>query len=156
MLWRFPTIGNLRVDNIPAVGTATLRYEDIFGRNPETFWPQAFAEQNLSYEYNVFTTPGFLAADFGWFALPVLLLLGIYSGALYTRARSSSFHRALYAVWLIGLLEFMRIMYFFDTRVLPAYVAFAAVYVSIARRARIPPPITPPRRGMHATPVSSR
>lgn len=155
MLWRAPVVGSLRVDDLPAVGTVSLRYRDIFGRDPDTFWPAAFADQGLNYEYNVFTTPGFLAADFGWFALPVLLLLGVYSGALYTRARSSPFHRALYAVWLVGLLEFMRIAYFFDTRALPAYVAFAAVYVSIARRARVPATVTPAPGGARAAPASS-
>jgi oligosaccharide repeat unit polymerase len=142
MLWRFPVVSNLSAPDLPGLGTVSLRYADIFGRDPDTFWPPAFAAQGLSYQYNVFTTPGFLAADFGWFALPVVFLLGLYSGALYTRARSSPFHRALYAVWLVGLLEFMRILYFFDTRLLPAYLAFAAVYVSIARRARVPSPIT--------------
>jgi oligosaccharide repeat unit polymerase len=139
MLWRFPVLGNLRVDELPGVGTVTLRYTDLFGRDPDTFWPPAFSEDGLNYEYNVFGTPGFLAADFGWFALPVLFLLGLYSGTLFTRAATSRFHRALYAVWLTGLLEFMRIMYAFDTRALPAYVAFAAVYVSIARRAEMLP-----------------
>jgi oligosaccharide repeat unit polymerase len=150
MLWRFPIIENFRAEDLPAAGTVSLRYADIFGKDPDSFWRSAFAAQGLSDEYNVFTTPGFLAADFGWLALPVLLLLGIYSGALYTRARSSPFHRALYAVWLVGLLEFMRIIYFFDTRVLPAYIAFAAVYVSIARRAKVHASVTRSRVGAQA------
>lgn len=137
MLWRFPVVGSLRAEDLPGVGTVSLRYEDIAGRDPDTFWRDALAQEHLSPEYNVLSTPGYLAADFGWLALPVLLLLGAYSGMLYARARTSAFHRALYAVWLIGLLEFMRIIYFFDTRTLPAYLAFAAVYVSIARRAPV-------------------
>jgi oligosaccharide repeat unit polymerase len=157
MLWRFPGVRSLRAEDLPGVGTVSLRYQDIFGRDPDTFWPSAFAGQGLNYEYNVFTTPGFLAADFGWFAFPVLLLLGVYSGALYTRARSSPFHRALYAFWLVGLLEFMRIAYFFDTRALPAYVAFAAVYVSIGRRARAPAAVvTSAPGGATAAAVPSR
>jgi oligosaccharide repeat unit polymerase len=141
MLWRFPVAGSIHADHFPVVGTVSLH--DGVGKDPIPFWSQAFAQQHLSYEYNTLTTPGFLAADFGWFALPVLFLLGFYSGTLYTRARSSPFHRALYAVWLVGLLEFMRILYFFDTRLLPAYAAFGAVYVSIARRARFEPAVTP-------------
>jgi oligosaccharide repeat unit polymerase len=150
MLWRFPLIEHFRADDLPAVGTVSLRYADIFGKDPDVLWSSAFAAQGLSDEYNVFTTPGFLAADFGWLALPVLLLLGMYSGALYTRARSSPFHRALYAVWLVGLLEFMRIIYFFDTRVLPAYIVFAAVYVSIARHARVHASVTRSHVGARA------
>jgi oligosaccharide repeat unit polymerase len=146
MLWQFPGITSVRADDAPLVGTFALGYSDLFHRDPPTFWRHVFAAEGLSAEYNVFSTPGYLAADFGWLALPVLFLLGLYSGTLYTRAKSSAFHRALYAVWLIGLLEFMRIMYFFDTRLLPAYLVFGAVYVSIARRARmgavrsLPPP----------------
>ncbi|MEP6811401.1 MAG: oligosaccharide repeat unit polymerase [Actinomycetota bacterium] len=155
-LWHFPVVSSFRAEYLPAVGTVSLRYQDVFGVDPDTYWPQVFAEEDLSYEYNVFTTPGFLAADFGWLALPVLLLLGIYSGALYSRARSSPFHRALYAVWLIGLLEFMRIMYFFDTRALPAYAAFGAVYISIARRARLRDPVTPPHRAEQPAAASNR
>jgi hypothetical protein len=137
MLWQFPGIASVRAENAPLVGTFGLGYSDLFHRDPPTFWGHVFAAEDLSQEYNVFSTPGYLAADFGWLALPVLFLLGLYSGTLFTRAKSSAFHRALYAVWLIGLLEFMRIMYFFDTRLLPAYLVFGAVYVSIARRARM-------------------
>jgi len=154
MLWKFPVLGGFRADYVPGVGTVTLRYEDIFGLDPDTYWQPTFAQDDLNYEYNVFTTPGFLAADFGWFALPVLLVLGIYSGTLYTRAAASPFHRALYAVWLVGLLEFMRIMYFFDTRAFPAYLAFAAVYLSIARRARESRIVMPAQRA--AAPVHGR
>jgi oligosaccharide repeat unit polymerase len=142
-LWKFPVLSSFRADYVPGVGTVTLRYADIFGRDPDTYWEPTFVEDDLNYEYNVLSTPGFLAADFGWLALPALLLLGFVSGTLYTRAATSPFHRALYAVWLIGLLEFMRIMYFFDTRAFPAYVAFAAVYVSIARRAPVARRVTP-------------
>ena len=38
---------------------------DAFGVDPESFWPRAFADQGLDYEFNVFTAPGYLAADFG-------------------------------------------------------------------------------------------
>jgi oligosaccharide repeat unit polymerase len=137
MLWDFPLVKHLRVPNVPLVGTLALDYPDLFGRDPATFWPDVFPDQGLSYEYNVFTTPGFLAADFGWLGLVGVGLLGLVSGSLYRRARSSPFHRAFYAVWLIGLLEFMRIMYFFDTRALPAYLLFGLVYLLLRRRAGI-------------------
>jgi oligosaccharide repeat unit polymerase len=134
MLWQFPFVDHLRVDNAPVVGTVSLRYQDLFHKDLTVFWPEAFQENGLSYQYNVFTTPGFLAADFGWAGLGGVLLLGLYSGALYRRARAHPFHRALYAVWLVGLLEFMRIMYFFDTRALPAYVVFAVLYLALVRQ----------------------
>jgi hypothetical protein len=49
----------------------------------------------------------------------------------------SRFHRALYALWLVGLLEFMRIMYFFDTRALPAYAVFVVLYLVLRRHGRV-------------------
>jgi oligosaccharide repeat unit polymerase len=134
ILWQFPLVDHARVAQAPLVGTFSLRYQDLFHKDPSVFWPEAFQESGLSYQYNVFTTPGFLAADFGWAGLAGVLLLGLYSGALYKRARTSSFHRALYAVWLVGLLEFMRIMYFFDTRMLPTYAVFGVLYLALVRR----------------------
>jgi oligosaccharide repeat unit polymerase len=136
MFWQFPFVDHLRVENAPVVGTFSLRYQDLFHKDLTVFWPEAFQENGLSYQYNVFTTPGFLAADFGWAGLGGVLLLGLYSGALYRRAQAHPFHRALYAVWLVGLLEFMRIMYFFDTRALPAYAVFAVIYLALVRQGR--------------------
>jgi oligosaccharide repeat unit polymerase len=136
MLWRFPVVGSLHAEDVPGVGTVTLRYGDLFHKDPASFWPRQFARQGLNYEFNVFTTPGYLAADFGWLGLAVVFLLGAFSGRLYRRGRTSLFHRALYSVWLVGLLEFMRIIYFFDTRALPAYLVFAALYLSLRRRGR--------------------
>lgn len=137
MFWKFPLVDKVRVDDAPLVGTVSLRYGDIFQNDPDTFWPNVFPDNGLSYEYNVFTTPGFLAADLGWAGLAVVLLLGLYSGMLYKRARGHPFHRALYAMWLVGLLEFMRIMYFFNTRALPAYIVFALLYLALVRRGNV-------------------
>jgi oligosaccharide repeat unit polymerase len=152
-LWRFPGLRDLRVDDFAGAGTVTLRYPDLFGVEPDSFWPQAFSDQGLSYEFNVFTAPGFLAADFGWAALLVVLLLGYVSGRLYRRTPSSPFHRALYAVWLVGMFEFMRILYFTSTRVFPAYLLFAAVYlvlrqgVPLTARIRLRAGVAPPPAG---------
>jgi hypothetical protein len=137
MFWKFPLVDKAHVEDAPVVGTVSLRYGDIFKNDPETFWPNVFPDNGLSYEYNVFTTPGFLAADLGWGGLAAVLLLGLYSGVLYKRARTHQFHRALYAMWLVGLLEFMRILYFFNTRALPAYIVFALVYLALVRRGNI-------------------
>ena len=71
-------------------------------------------------------------------------MLGVVSGALYRRSETSAFHRALYAVWLVGLFEFMRILYFTNTRVFPAYLVFAAAYLVLRRRARARIPIARP------------
>jgi oligosaccharide repeat unit polymerase len=157
MFWQFPVVDRLHVDHAPLIGTTSLRYEDVFGRDPKTFWPEVFSDNGLSYEYNVFTTPGFLAADLGWAGLGVVLLLGVYSGRLYKRARAHPFHRALYAVWLVGLLEFMRIMYFFDTRALPAYIIFVLLYLALVRRGNILSwrPATAPQSTVHA-PTAAR
>lgn len=134
IFWLFPGLRDLRVDHLPGVGTVSLRYSDAFGVDPERFWPYAFGVQDLDYEFNVFTAPGYLAADFGWAALLAVLVLGVVSGRLYRRSETSPFHRALYAVWLVGLFEFMRIIYFTNTRVFPAYLVFLAAYLVVRRR----------------------
>lgn len=136
-LWKLPAVGDLRVDHLPGVGTVSLRYADAFGIEPETFWPEAFAAQGLSYEFNVFTTPGYLAADFGWAGLAGIFVIGLISGRLYRRSEQSTFHLALYAVWLVGLFELMRILYFTNTRVLPAYLVFIAAYIVVRRGAPV-------------------
>jgi hypothetical protein len=137
MFWKFPLVDKVHVEDAPVLGTVSLRYEDVFGEDPATFWPTAFSNSGLSYEYNSFTTPGYLAGDLGWAGLAIVLLLGVYSGMLYKRARTDPFHRALYAMWLVGLLEFMRIIYFFNTRALPAYIVFALVYLALVRRGNV-------------------
>lgn len=135
--WEFPVIGDSRLTHLPMIGTVSFRYVDAFGVDPESFWPLAFADQSLDYEFNVFTTPGYLAADFGWAGLIAVFALGLISGRLYRRSETSPLHRALYAVWLVGLFEFMRVYYFTDTRVFPAYVLFIAAYL-VARDTRHP------------------
>ena len=136
-LWRLPVVGDLRVEHLPGIGTVNLRYADAFGIDPESFWFQASAAQGLDYEFNVFTAPGYLAADFGWAALVAIFVLGLISGRLYARTAESAFHRALYGVWLVGLFEFMRILYFTNTRIFPAYLVFLAAYLVLRRRAPV-------------------
>ena len=132
-LWRFPGVRDLRVEHVPTVGTVSFRYVDAFGVDPERFWPEAFVAQDLDYEFNVFTAPGYLAADFGWAGLIGVFALGLISGRLYRRSDTSPFHRALYAVWLVGLFEFMRILYFTNARVFPAYLVFIGAYLVVRR-----------------------
>jgi hypothetical protein len=131
VLWRFPVVGDVDLDHLPGIGTVSFRYSDTFGIDPESFWPQAFAAQGLDYEFNVFTTPGYLAADFGWAGLVAVLVLGLLSGRLYRRSETNRLHRAVYAVWIVGLFEFMRVYYFTDVRVFPAYLLFIAAYLVV-------------------------
>jgi len=135
ILWRFPVVGDLRLEHLPGVGTVSFRYDDVFGVDPESFWPHAFRAEGLDYEFNVFTTPGYLAADFGWAGLVAIFVLGLASGALFRRSRTSRLNLALYAVWVVGLFELMRIFYFADTRIFPAYLVFLAAYVIVRRPA---------------------
>jgi oligosaccharide repeat unit polymerase len=134
-LWRFPVVGDLRLEHLPEIGTVSFRYDDAFGVDPESFWREAFAAEGLNYEFNVLTTPGYLAADFGWGGLFAILVLGLISGTLFRRSETSSFHLALYAVWVVGLFELMRIFYFADTRLVPAYLVFIAAYLVVRRDA---------------------
>lgn len=136
-LWQFPILGDLRLEYLPGLGTVSFRYQDAAGVD-SSFWEGAFAAQGLDYEFNVLTTPGYLAADFGWLGLAGMLVLGAISGALYSRSAASPFHRALFGVWLVGLLELMRILYFTETRVFPAYLVFLAAFLVLRRRAVAP------------------
>lgn len=153
--WEFPVLGDLRLDHLPVLGTVSFRYAEAFGIEPRAFWAEAFVVEGLDHEFNVFTTPGYLAADFGWAGLVLMLVLGVISGRIYRRSETSPFHRALYGVWLVGLLELMRIYYFAETRVFPAYLVFLAAYVVVRphavfraeRRRSAPPP------GGHETPA---
>jgi hypothetical protein len=43
-------------------------------------------------------------------------------------------------VWLVGLFEFMRILYFTNTRMFPAYLVFIAAYLVVRRRAPLGAP----------------
>jgi oligosaccharide repeat unit polymerase len=140
ILWQLPGVGDLRVEHFPGLGTVSLRYADLFGIDADGFWAGAFADQGLDYEFNVLSTPGYLAADFGWAALVALFVLGLISGRLYGRTADSAFHRALYGVWLVGLFEFMRIIYFTDTRLFPAYLVFLGAYLVIRRPVRVRAP----------------
>ncbi len=133
ILWSFPGVSDLRLEHVPALGSVSLRYVDAFGVDPGSFWPGAFAAQGLSYEFSVFTGPGNLAADFGWAGLIAVFVLGVVSGRLYRRSETTAFHRALYGVWLVGLFEFMRILYFASPRVFPAYVVFVGAYLVLRR-----------------------
>ena len=133
--WEFPVVRDVHVEQLPVVGTLSFRYEDALGVDPEDFWLGAFVVEGLDHEFNVFTTPGYLAADFGWAGLVVMLVLGVLSGRIYCRSETSPFHRALYAVWLVGLLELMRIYYLAETRVFPAYLVFLAAYLVVRPRA---------------------
>jgi oligosaccharide repeat unit polymerase len=153
--WQFPGVGDLRAEHFPGVGTLSFRYADAFDVDPESFWPQAFVDQGLDYEFNVFTGPGYLAADFGWAALIVVFVLGVVSGRLYRGSETSPLHRALYAVWLVGLLEFMRILYFTDTRMFPAYLVFLGAYLVLRDAQRTPGAVRSPPRSTTAVAQSS-
>ena len=153
-LWLFPGVRDLRVEHLPAVGTISLRYKDAFGVDPESFWPQAFAAQGLDYEFNVFTAPGYLAADFGWAGLIAVFGLGLLSGRLYRTSETSAYHRAVYAVWLVRLFEFMRILYVVSTRVFPAYLVFAAAYLILRRRAPVQAQVGSPPGGERHLPAA--
>jgi len=132
-LWQFPGVRDLRVEQFPYLDTVSLRYVDAFGIDPPSFWREAFLAQRLDLEFSVFTAPGYLAADFGWAGLIAVFAIGLVSGRLYRASETSPFHRALYAVWLVGLFEFMRILYFTNTRVFPAYLVFLAAAAVLRR-----------------------
>jgi len=117
IFWRFPGIESV------------LSYERLFAVEPSFLYTDALSRAGLNPEFFVLTLPGYLAADVGWMGAAVMGLLGALTGRLYLAAATDPLARAFYAVWLVGLLELMRISYFFDTRLAPVYFLFAAVYI---------------------------
>jgi hypothetical protein len=133
ILWSFPVAGDLRVEHLPSIGTISLKYSDLFGVDPPEFWPSAFSREGLNYEFNTFSTPGYLAADLAWLGLLAVFLLGLVSGRLYRWSSDDDLSLAFYAVWVVGLLEFMRILYFTNSRLLPAYIVFMGAFLVVRR-----------------------
>ena len=90
-------------------------------------------QQGLNPEFNTGTAIGSWVSDFGIVGAPVVVLFfGMISGILHRLSPWNGFVASLYAVWTVGLLEFMRIPYFTGTRMFPAFLFFAGALV-IAR-----------------------
>lgn len=110
-IWHFPGLGGL--------------YEAMTGATPLNL-PAELAIRGLNPEYNTATAIGASVGDFGRFgAMFWNFAFGIISGLIWKRVPHSSYAAALYGVWLVGLLELMRIPYLSETRLFPAYVFLA-------------------------------
>lgn len=93
-------------------------------------FPDDWLKRNgLNEEFNTGTLFGELAVDFGHFGILVSGLIGYFSGFIFQLSSTSGFWRALYGIWLVGLSESMRIYYFANTRLFPAYVLLIIVFV---------------------------
>ena len=122
---------------LPGIRDVGVTYERITGIDAAAFYGDGFFRENaVSTGINVFGTPGAVAADFGWAGIVWLAGLGGVAGALYRTGERSVLARAVYAVWVVGLLEFLRIYYVVSTRVVPAYVLFAAALLLLGLRRR--------------------
>lgn len=109
-IWRFPGLRGV--------------YTSLTGSKP-IHAPQVLYYYGMNPEFNTATTIGSWVVDFGLLGtFIVALFFGFFSGALYRLASQNRFIAALYSVWLVGLLEFMRISYFTSTRLFPAYLFF--------------------------------
>lgn len=96
--------------------------------------PTELAIRGLNPEYNTATGIASWVSDFGHYgAILWAFGFGLLSGALWRHAPRSGFAAALYGVWLVGLLELMRIPYLSDTRLVPAYL-FLGFAVLLDRR----------------------
>lgn len=127
----------------PGASHAGLTYEAISGIDAEELYaPTSTAPDNVfvatgtTPRISTFGLAGQAAADFGWAAPLWFLGLGGVVGAVYRAASRRRFYRALYAVWIVGLLDFVRIDYFLATRVVPTYAVLAAIFLLVERRPR--------------------
>ena len=109
-IWRFPFLSDA--------------YERLTGYSPIDM-PAALRSSGLNPEFNTPTTLGALVLDFGLIgAMPAVFFLGVLSGSLHKLSRRGGIWLAFYAIWLVGMLEFMRIYYFASTRMFPTYLFF--------------------------------
>jgi len=114
-IWKFPLLKGV--------------YEALTGFSPINM-PMILASSGLNPEFNTATTLGALVVDFGLLgAVLATFSLGGISGFLYGLSRRGGIWLAFYSVWLVGLLEFMRIYFFFTTRLFPAYLFFLGAVV---------------------------
>lgn len=114
-LWRFPGLHNLYnlFTCLDVIDVGNVLYK--FGLNPE---------------FNTLTYVAYWVIDFGLCgALIVSFFFGFLSGIFYKLASQNSLSTALYSIWLVGLLEFMRICYFTSTRLFPAYIFFIGALI---------------------------
>lgn len=119
-IWRFPGLQDVYVKfaEIHPIHAPELLYQ--YGMNPE---------------FNTATAIGAWIIGFGLFgAFIVTFFFAFFSGVLYRLASRNKFAAALYSVWLVGLLEFMRIEYFTTTRLSPAYLFFVGALLLISLR----------------------
>jgi hypothetical protein len=121
--WEFPGVSSL------------VRYEDVFNVDADLFLDDVYRANGLTRSVTTFGLPGESHVELGWVALWQILGLGGVAGALYRVGRRDRFFRALYAVWLVGMLEFVRINYFLEPRMVPVYALFALVFVVVVRPA---------------------
>jgi len=108
MIWKFPLFDHLyyKVWKTIIPNTPVILYRE--GLNPE---------------FNNINIIGTMVSDWGFLgAFLIINTIGIISGIIYRLSSKSRFFLAIYSLWFVGLLEFMRISYFFDTRLFPAYL----------------------------------
>jgi oligosaccharide repeat unit polymerase len=88
-----------------------------------------FFTDYLNPEFNLLSGPGAVIADFGpYLGCFGLFLLGGIAGALYASyVRLGIAGLVLYPVWLVGLLDFGRTLYWPQGRVIPAVLAAAII-----------------------------
>lgn len=114
-VWRFPGLEGLY---------SRLLDVDI---QPKT---SVLESAGLNPEFNTSTAIGAWVSDYGqvggivWAAI-----MGAISGTLWGLGKRDVLMRALYAVWLVGELELMRIDYFSGTRLFPAYMFWLGAVV---------------------------
>ena len=131
MLWKFPVLSDF------------ISYQKVVHVDIGYVMDPYYEANGVSPAYTTFTLPGQLALDFGWLGVYIMSGVGLASGLFYRLASLDPFYRAIYAVWLVGIVELMRENYFATTAVAPIYLLFAVAYVvrryaASGRRSRVP------------------
>jgi oligosaccharide repeat unit polymerase len=125
----------------PGAAHAGVTYPGTFGIDASSLFQNFYRDNSVTPSVTTFGVVGSVSADFGWAGLLWILGLGGAAGALWRASRRDPLYRALYAVWLVGVLEFLRIYYFPSTRLVPAYVVFLLAFVLVRARSRSTPEV---------------
>jgi oligosaccharide repeat unit polymerase len=123
----------------PAIHHVGVTYEAFSGIDAPSLVANFYRDNSVTPSITTLGLPGEVAADFGWAGLLWILGLGAAAGAMYRAGTWNPLYRALYAVWLVGVFEFVRIYFFFLTRVVPAYLVFTAVFFALGLHRRRAP-----------------
>ena len=117
-------------------------FTDVLREAKSDIWKYGYSyylERYSNPEFNLFSGVGFAVHDFGSFGGALALsLYGFISGLLYKAFKNQVLYGLiLYPIWMTGLLDFGRILYWTSGRAFPSWVVALLLILWINRSARL-------------------